>query len=227
MSEDNINEVENTEVEATGAEGEGKKTRAKKEKAEKAPKPQNHFWCGPKAAREGSVYNRLQTVVAKYPGLSRDDLIAKLQAEGFSAKNSKKFEENPAQFIGGYLTAGERKGFFVHQEEGSVAVPATLAVEKKEKAEKGPSITDSGRKILSALKEALGDRFADGEGIPVSELAERVGRTKTQLSRTLDKMSKEGMVEMSAVEDGDESIDYIYIQQKGVDVAAASETEAA
>ena len=196
-------------------------TKEKKAKAPKEPKAQPRVWIGSTASREGAVYHRLQVLAAQNPGLERDALIKKLIADGFTAKNSKKFEENPEQFIGGYITAGERKGFFTFNESKAQSEPTVAAVTKKESAPKGPTVTESGRALLSALKDGLGDRFKAGEGLPVKEVAEAMKKNKSQLSRTLDKLVKEKYVETDSVEDGDTTVDYVYLLQGGVDIVNA------
>lgn len=198
----------------TPAEKPAKAPKAPKEP--KAPKPQNRYWVGPTASREGAVYNRLQVIVAQNPGLNRDEIIAKLKEGGFAAKNSKKFEENPEQFIGGYLTAGERKEFFVTSEDKAVAAPNVTTVTKKEPAEKGPSVSETGRNVLNALQG-----IEVGSGLPIKEIAEGLGKTKTQLSRTIDKLVKDKMIEVDTVGEGDEATDYAYVLQGGYDIANA------
>lgn len=204
-------------------------TKGKKPKAEKAPKPQSRYWVGSTASREGAVYHRLQVAVAANPGLTRDELIEKLSSNGtFAAKNSKKFEENPKQFIGGYLTAGERKGFFTSDESKALEAPVVNVPTKKEAAEKGPSVTETGKALLNALKSGLGDGFTEGNGLPVKEVAESLGKTKSQLSRTIDKLVKEKMVETDVAKDGDEDVDYIYVTATGIQmVSGAAEAPAA
>lgn len=208
MSESAETEVVETEVTA---------------KKEKAPKPQPRIWVGATASRDGTVYNRLQHLVAANPGLERDTLIKTIIDGGFAAKNSAKFEENPTQFIGSYLTAGERKGFFTFDESKAQEAPTVTTVTKKAPAEKGPSVTESGRAILETLRSGLGDSFAVGQGLPLSDIMSALSKTKAQLSRSLDKLVKEKYVETDNVKgDDDKEVTYVYVEQAGYDLLTAA-----
>lgn len=193
-----------------------------KEKKAKKETPVDRYWCGPKANREGTVYHRLQVIVAANPGLTRDEVIQKAIDSGFAAKTSKKAVDNPKQFIGGYLTAGARKGHFATAEADGVAAPNVTKVEKKEPVEKGPNVSETGKAALEALRELLGDDFGAGQGVAVTALAEKIGKSKTQVSRTIDKLEKLGLVETDTQQSDGESVDFIYIQQKGVDFLSAA-----